>query len=123
MLRHILAQRSIVIARSATLPRTHQGVVDVRQTKILIGDTFRNSASGKTFKSIDPSTEETIAEIAEGGAEDVDRAVKAARKALEDGPWATMDARERGRLMMKWADLIDAHAEELARLEVLDNGK
>lgn len=79
--------------------------------------------SGKTFASIDPSTEETIADIAEGGAEDVDRAVAAARAALEDGPWASMDARERGRLMMKWADLIEDHMEELARLEVLDNGK
>ncbi|MEE2689928.1 MAG: aldehyde dehydrogenase family protein [Pseudomonadota bacterium] len=111
------------MARSASLPRTHQGAVDIRQTKILIAGSFRDSASGKTFPSIDPSTEETIAEIAEGGAEDVDLAVKAARKALEDGPWAAMDARERGRLMMKWADLIDAHAEELAKLEVLDNGK
>jgi aldehyde dehydrogenase (NAD+) len=95
----------------------------VRQTKALIGGDFTNSSSGKTFSTIDPSTEEKIAEIAEGGAEDIDRAVQAARKALENGPWATMSARDRGRLMMKWADLIDEHAEELARLEVLDNGK
>lgn len=97
--------------------------MDIRQTKILINGEFRESASGKTFQSIDPATEEVIAEIAESGPEDIDAAVKAARGALEDGPWARMDARERGRLLMKWADLIDAHAEELARLEVIDNGK
>jgi aldehyde dehydrogenase (NAD+) len=97
--------------------------VKVRQTRLLIDGDFRDSASGKTFATVDPATEEEIAQISEGAAEDVDRAVKAARRALEEGPWATMDARERGRLMMKWADLIDAHSEELARLEVVDNGK
>lgn len=90
---------------------------------MLIDGEFRDSASGRTFPTLDPSTEEAVADIAEGGAEDVDRAVTAARAALENGPWASMDARERGRLMMKWADLIDDHREELARLEVLDNGK
>ncbi|MFQ5562559.1 MAG: aldehyde dehydrogenase family protein [Parvularculaceae bacterium] len=90
---------------------------------MLIGGEFCDSASGKTFQSVDPSTEEVIADVAEGGSEDVNRAVEAARKALETGPWAEMDARERGRLMMKWADLIDDNVEDLARLEVLDNGK
>lgn len=108
---------------AATLPKSHKGAVPVRQTRLLIDGKFQDAASGKTFATIDPSTEEVIAEVAEAGAEDVDRAVKAARAALEEGPWGRMDARDRGRLLMKWADLIEANMEELARLESLDNGK
>lgn len=108
---------------SNPFPISHAGKIEVRQTKILIDGEFRDAASGKTFATVDPSTEEVIADVAEGGAEDIDRAVHAARRALMAGPWAAMDARERGRLMMKWADLIDDHVEELARLEVIDNGK
>ncbi|GAB4516492.1 MAG: aldehyde dehydrogenase family protein [Amphiplicatus sp.] len=108
---------------AAMLPKSHKGAVPVRQTRLLIDGAFQDAASGRTFATIDPSTEEVIAEVAEAGPEDVDRAVRAARAALDDGPWARMDARERGRLLMKWADLIEANMEELARLESLDNGK
>lgn len=109
--------------RPALLLDTHKEQVEVRQTRMLIGGEFRDSVSGKTFKTIDPVTEEVIAEVAEGDADDIDLAVRAARQAFDEGPWMRMDARQRGRLMLKWADLIDAHGEELARLEVLDNGK
>ena len=96
---------------------------NIGSIKMLIDGQFRDSASGKTFSTIDPVTEEEIVQVAEGQPEDVDLAVKAARKALDGGDWSRLDARQRGGVMMKWADLIDQHREELARLEVLDNGK
>ena len=106
-----------------SLPTSHRDQVEIRQTKMLVDGELSPSASGRTFETIDPVTEESIASIPEGTEEDVDRAVRAARRALEDGPWSKMDARERGRLLGKWADLIDAHRDELAHLESLDTGK
>jgi aldehyde dehydrogenase (NAD+) len=93
------------------------------QTKMLVDGKWRDSASGKTFETINPATEDVIAEVAEGDAADIDMAVKAARKAFDSGPWRKMDARDRGRLMNKLADLIESHIDELAELETLDNGK
>jgi len=93
------------------------------QTKILIDGTWRESVSGKTFETINPATEEVIARVSEGDAADVDLAVKAARKAFDSGPWRKADARDRGRLLNKLADLIEANIDELADLETLDNGK
>jgi len=95
----------------------------VRQTQCFIGGQWVPAKSGKTFETIHPATEEVIAEVAEGDAPDVDLAVEAARNALEQGPWGTMDARDRGRLMYKLADMIEEESDELAALEVLDNGK
>ncbi len=95
----------------------------VRQTQCFIGGKWLPAASGKTFDTINPATEEVIAEVAEGDADDVDAAVDAAREAFDRGPWSTMDARDRGRLMNKLADLIEAEIDELAALESLDNGK
>jgi aldehyde dehydrogenase (NAD+) len=95
----------------------------IRQTECFIGGRWTPSASGKTFETIDPATEEVIAQVAEGDAEDIDLAVAAARDALENGPWGRMDARDRGRLMHKLCDLIEEEADELAALESLDNGK
>jgi aldehyde dehydrogenase (NAD+) len=95
----------------------------IHQTQCFIGGKWVPAASGKTFETINPATEEVIAQVAEGDAADVDLAVAAAREALEHGPWSKMDARERGRLMFKLADLIEEEEEELAALEVLDNGK
>jgi aldehyde dehydrogenase (NAD+) len=95
----------------------------IRQTQCFIGGNWAPAVSGKTFETINPATEEAIADVAEGGAADVDLAVKAARKAFESGPWAKMDARDRGRLINKLADLIEDEADELAALETLDNGK
>ena len=93
------------------------------QTKLLIDGKWRDSKSGKTFETINPATEEVIAQVAEGDAADIDLAVKAARKAFDSGPWRKTDARDRGRLMNKLADLIESHIDELAELETLDNGK
>ncbi|MGY3605378.1 MULTISPECIES: aldehyde dehydrogenase family protein [unclassified Bradyrhizobium] len=78
--------------------------------------------SGRTFKSLNPATEDVIATIAEGGAADVDRAVAAARRAFE-GPWRTMGAAERGHILLKWAELLKQHADEIIELESLDAGK
>jgi aldehyde dehydrogenase (NAD+) len=95
----------------------------VSATKLLINNQWVDSASGKTFPTINPSTGEVICQVAEADAPDVDRAVRAAREAFERGPWRKAAASERGRLLNKLADLIERHADELARLESLDNGK
>ena len=95
----------------------------VRQTQCFIGGKWVPSNSGKTFETIHPATEEVICEVAEGDKEDVDAAVDAARNAFENGPWSKMDARDRGALINKLADLIAEEADELAALETLDNGK
>ncbi len=95
----------------------------IRQTGILIGDEFRASVSGRTFATVNPATEEVICQVAEGDAADIDLAVHAARAAFETGPWSGMDARDRGRLLTKLADLIEENFDELAALETLDNGK
>ncbi len=106
---------------TATAPR--RKAASSVQTKLLIDGKWRDSKSGKTFETINPATEEVIAQVAEGDAADIDLAVKAARKAFDSGPWRKIDARERGRLMNKFADLIESHLDELAELETLDNGK
>ncbi|HBL43340.1 aldehyde dehydrogenase family protein, partial [uncultured Gimesia sp.] len=89
----------------------------IRQTQLLIDGKWVDAVSGKTFSTINPATEEVIAEVAEGDAADIDLAVKAARKAFESGPWSKMDARDRGRLIYRLADLIEENIEELAALE------
>ena len=95
----------------------------VKQTKMLIDGKWVESASGKRFDTINPATGEVIAKVAEADKADVDKAVKAARRAFEKGPWRKMNARERGRLLYKLADLIEENFDELAALETLDNGK
>src|SRR5205814_8015784 len=97
--------------------------VKIRQTKMLIDGKWIDSTSGRTFETINPATGEAIANVAEGEKPDVDKAVRAARKAFDKGPWKKMNARERGRLMYKLADLIEQNKDELAKLESLDNGK
>ena len=96
---------------------------EVRQTQCFIGGKWIPAASGKTFDTIHPATEEVVAQIAEGDAADVDLAVDAARAQFDGGEWSRMDARDRGHLMHKLADMIEAEADELAALETLDNGK
>src|SRR5262249_8949357 len=78
---------------------------------------------GKTFTTTNPATGEKICEVAEGDKADIDKAVAAARRAFESGPWLKMSAAERGRLLFKLADAIEARQDELAALESLDNGK
>src|SRR5437773_10328858 len=95
----------------------------VKDQPLLIGGKWVDSASGKTFETINPATGEVICQVAEGDKADIDKAVKAARKAFESGPWPKMPASERGRLLNKLADAIEKNIDELAGLETLDNGK
>jgi acyl-CoA reductase-like NAD-dependent aldehyde dehydrogenase len=89
----------------------------------LIGGESAPAADGRTFKTLDPATGDVLAEVAYGGPEDVERAVGAARAALEQGSWASMSAAKRGRCLERLAGLLEQHADELAQLESLDNGK
>jgi aldehyde dehydrogenase (NAD+) len=99
--------------------------VAIGQTRLLINNRWVNSRSGKTFPTINPATGEEICQVAAAEEEDVNDAVKAARAAFEGkhSPWRKMSAAERGKLIHRLADLIEKHADELARLESLDNGK
>lgn len=97
--------------------------VTPKLTQLLINGKFVNSVSGKTFDTFNPATEEKIISVQEADKADVDIAVKAARKAFDTGVWRRMDARERGNIMLRFADLIEKHTDELAALEALDNGK
>ncbi|MEI8071822.1 MAG: aldehyde dehydrogenase family protein [Planctomycetota bacterium] len=108
-----------MIAQSPAKPAVPQ----IRQTQLFIGGQWRPAQSGKTFETLNPSTEEVNAQVAQGDAADVDAAVQAARKAFDSGPWSRMDARQRGKLMYKLCDLIEDEIDELAALESLDNGK
>jgi len=94
-----------------------------RPKQLLIGGKWVPAKSGKTFETINPANEEVLALVAEGDKADVDDAVSAARTAFEEGRWSTMGPHERARRLLRIADLIDEHAEELAELETLDNGK
>ncbi len=95
----------------------------IEHTQCFIGGKWVAAKSGKTFETVNPATEEVIADVAEGDAADIDEAVKAARKAFDGGPWSRMDARDRGRLMYRLADAIEDQIDELAAMETLDNGK
>jgi phenylacetaldehyde dehydrogenase len=90
---------------------------------LLIGGEWVPAASGKTFAVFDPAYGREIARVAEADVEDVNRAVEAARKAFEGGPWSRMTASERGRMLWKLAELIETHTDELAEIESIDNGK
>jgi aminomuconate-semialdehyde/2-hydroxymuconate-6-semialdehyde dehydrogenase len=81
------------------------------------------SSSGARFDSVDPWTRQSYAEVALGGAEDADRAVAAARRAFDQGPWPRMGTAARSNLIRRLADLVDEHAEELALAETRDMGK
>src|ERR1700716_3933473 len=109
----------------AVSPQIHPQVADFieKPRKMLINGKWINSASGKTFPTYNPATGEVLAQVAEGDREDINQAVKAARKAFDEGPWRRMTASERGRLVWKLADLLDKNLEEFAYLESLDNGK
>ncbi|HEY6167540.1 MAG TPA: aldehyde dehydrogenase family protein [Verrucomicrobiae bacterium] len=90
--------------------------------RLFIDGQWIPAASGKTFPTLNPATGEVLAHIAEGDHEDIDRAVKAARRAFE-GPWRRVTPSERGRMLWKLADLLEKHTDEFAELESLDNGK
>src|SRR6202789_3050890 len=109
----------------AVSPRIHPQVADFidKPRKMLINGKWVNSISGKTFPTYNPATGEVLAQVSEGDREDIELAVRSARKAFDHGPWRRMTASERGRLIWKVADLLEAHTEEFGYLESLDNGK
>src|SRR5207247_6461561 len=90
--------------------------------RLFIGGQWVDAVAANTFATVNPATEEPITQVAEGRAEDIDRAVKAARQAFE-GPWAGVSAADRGRLLWKMADLIESRLAEIAEVETLDSGK
>lgn len=90
---------------------------------LYINGEYVASESDKTFDVKNPATEEVIAKVSEATEKDVDKAVRAAKEAFDNGEWTKMDAAERSHLMYKFADLLEEHREELAQLEALDNGK
>lgn len=95
----------------------------VKDQPLFINGKFVDGHNNKTFPAINPASGETLCQVHEADKTDVDAAVKAARKALESGPWKTMDAADRGRLMYRLADLVEKQADELAALESLNCGK
>ena len=102
-------------------PRTADFVA--HKHRMFIGGKFVGAMSGKTFPVYNPATAEVIAHVPEAEAADVEAAVSAARKAFDEGPWRTISASERGRMLWKLADLLEANLEEFAQLESIDNGK
>lgn len=113
----------------ATSATAHPGISDRVQSfirgakKNLIDGKWVAAASGENFPVFNPATGQVIAQCASGAAEDINRAVASARRAFESGPWRRMTPSERGRLIWRIGDLILEHADELAELESLDNGK
>jgi acyl-CoA reductase-like NAD-dependent aldehyde dehydrogenase len=93
------------------------------KTQLLIGKEWIDAQNGATYANVNPATGAVLADVADAGAPDVDRAVKTARAALETGKWATMAASRRAKILYKMAQLIAERANDLALLEVRDNGK
>jgi phenylacetaldehyde dehydrogenase len=94
-----------------------------QRNRLLIDGKLVDAASSKTFPVYNPATGTILAQVAEADAVDVDLAVKAARRAFDDGPWNKMSPSDRGKLLRKLADLVEKHSEELAEIESIDNGK
>jgi aldehyde dehydrogenase (NAD+) len=111
------------MTKTATPKQQRPAAPAVKETRLFINNKWVDAAEGKTFDTYNPASGQVIAKVAHASAAEVDKAVKAARKALESGPWSKMDAADRGRLMFKLADLIEANKKELAALETLNCGK
>ncbi|XP_069994485.1 cytosolic 10-formyltetrahydrofolate dehydrogenase isoform X1 [Penaeus vannamei] len=90
--------------------------------QLFIDGQFVDATGGRFLKSIDPATEKLICDVHSASKDDVDKAVQAAKKAFYQGPWGSMNARDRGALLFKLADLMDEHKEELATIESIDSG-
>jgi phenylacetaldehyde dehydrogenase len=116
---------SVVPAQIAPQPEPSSAVAALlqRAPRLFIGGEWVEARSAARIPVIDPATGRQIASVADAGVEDVDRAVAAARRALESGPWPDMLPRDREALIWKLADLIERHRDELAELESLNNGK
>src|ERR1700729_1738726 len=98
----------------ATSPQIHPQVAEFidKPRKMLINGQWVPAISGKNFPTYNPATGDVLAQVAEGDRADIDQAIKAARKAFDHGPWRKMTASERGRLIWKLADLLEAHTDE-----------
>ncbi|MBR0566252.1 aldehyde dehydrogenase family protein [Azoarcus sp. L1K30] len=94
-----------------------------RSQRMLIGGEWVDAVGGERIEVIDPASGRTFAQVPAGAAADIDRAVMAARNAFEAGAWPKMRPVDRERLLLRFADLIEANAQELAEIEALDNGK
>ncbi|KAJ4850896.1 Aldehyde dehydrogenase 2 member B7, mitochondrial [Turnera subulata] len=110
---------------SATTPRNEgsSAPAKIEYNQILINGKFVDAASGKTFPTLDPRTGEVIAQVAEGDQEDINRAVAAARTAFDVGPWPKMTPYERSCILLRFADLLEKHIDEISALETWDSGK
>jgi aldehyde dehydrogenase (NAD+)/betaine-aldehyde dehydrogenase len=93
------------------------------QERLLIGETWMPATAGTVRDVLDPASGEVIAQVAEAGPADVDAAVAQARAAFDDGAWARLPGGQRARILWRIADLIEEHADELARLETRDQGQ
>ena len=93
------------------------------RTRLWIGNEWVQADEGRTFATVNPATEEVIAEVAEARSAEIDRAVEAARRAFADGRWRHMNPHKRSRLLWRLADLVEDNADELGLLETQDNGK
>jgi phenylacetaldehyde dehydrogenase len=105
------------------IPEAARRFLDGSSKQLFIDGTWVHAVDGRTFDTIDPATEQVLAKIAFAGTEDVDRAVRSARAAFEDGRWRDTPPRKKEAVLRKLADLIEEHADELGLLETLDNGK
>ena len=93
------------------------------RTRLWIGNEWVQADEGRTFATVNPATEEVIADVAEARSAEIDRAVEAARRAFADGRWRHMNPHKRSRLLWRLADLVEDNADELGLLETQDNGK
>ncbi|MDQ6715755.1 MAG: aldehyde dehydrogenase family protein, partial [Actinomycetota bacterium] len=100
-----------------------RSVVDIRSSYgLFIGGEFVDGLGDAAFKTVSPATEEVLADITQAGPADVDRAVAAAKRAFEEGPWARMLPRERARVMHRIADIVESRDQQLAEMESFDSG-
>ena len=108
---------------SAVLSREQQEKLPIAETKMLIGGNWVDGDDGAQIEVRNPSTGQILTSVAEARESDIDKAVRAARRAFDEGPWPRMKPADRARILWKLGDLILEDAAELARLETLDNGK
>lgn len=113
----------MILTTTAPVARPETQAFLEQDHKLLIDGHWLPAATGKKFEVVNPADGKVIAQVAEGGQQDVNKAVAAARKAFESGAWPAMTASERGKLLWRLADLMEQHIEEFAEIESLDNGK
>jgi len=105
------------------MPQTPPGGHAALESRLYIDGAFSDARDGATFSTLDPATNETLAEVSAGGPADVERAVTAARRAFDEGPWPRMTAAQRAKVLRRLGELLVDHREDLARLESRDAGK